>query len=141
MVPTQDKLGNPLIPLADYAHQYVMSAIRDARTWVEYGKAHPPETFDHLKVVAPDTPETDSMLKQVGVYVGELANVPVVTVLKSGKNGPQPWDLSNPGFQPGAPAESLVQVHTNDSALGQPDSGQPGVALTPDVDAEGLTAR
>lgn len=108
MVPTQDAMGNRLVPLADFAHQYITGAVRGSRAWVERGKAHPPETYDHLRIVAPDTPESDSHIKQLGAHVAEMANVWGTTVLKDGKNGPQPWDISNTAVRPGEPAEQLA---------------------------------
>jgi hypothetical protein len=54
-----------------------------------------------------DTPEWDSTMKQLGVFAGELANVPTVHVTKEGDK-PATWPMANPDYQEGIAAEQCA---------------------------------
>lgn len=56
--------------------------------------------FDTLDVVAEDMPEIDSHIKQLGVFVGEVANVQSIHVTKQTGKALHEWDLANPFYQP-----------------------------------------
>lgn len=61
---------------------------------LSYGHPH-----DSLHVLGEETPELDSHMKQTGTFVGELANVPTVDVVKQGKNL-HFWRMRNHAYQP-----------------------------------------
>lgn len=77
------------------AHHYVtqgpIKGIHSAT--VQYG--HP---YDSLVVHGEETPELDSHMKQTGAFIGELANVPFINVLKQGKNVAY-WPIRNLQYQ------------------------------------------
>lgn len=78
------------------AHHYLTSGpIRgiNAAT-LTYGHPH-----DSLHVIGEETPELDSHIKQTGTFVGDVANVPVIDVIKNGKNVVH-WQMRNPHYQP-----------------------------------------
>src|SRR4051812_33214011 len=60
---------------------------------------HHGDPFDTLVTYAEDTPEMDSHMKQLGVFVGEIANVAAVNVIKDGK-AVHTWAMHNPFFVP-----------------------------------------
>lgn len=107
-MPTTDQLGQPLHRLLPSAAHQWLSDSRPRifrQTWVEgphqhsYGPAH------HLVTVAEESPETDSFVKQLAAHVGELANRPVVSASKHGKNGLEAWEIANRHYREGEGAE------------------------------------
>lgn len=66
---------------------------------VKGATVHHGTPYDTLIAYAEDTPEMDSHMKQLGVFVGEVANTQVVTVAKEGKNIAT-WQMRNPFYQP-----------------------------------------
>lgn len=108
-IPTTDNLGNKLVSVAQYAHQYLFQNFRNQGSWIEPGKVglwrdDEPEMYDHLITVAEETPEMDSNVKQLAAYVADVCNQWGVFCLKEGKNGPVKWEIANPEFRPGEPA-------------------------------------
>lgn len=68
---------------------------------VQFGHPH-----DSLTVVGDETPELDSHIKQTGTFIGDVANIPFINVIKQGKNVAH-WTMHNPNYQaqpPGPPA-------------------------------------
>lgn len=61
---------------------------------VQYGHPH-----DSLNVIGEETPELDSHMKQMGAFIGELANEPFINVMKQGKQLAH-WPIHNPNYQP-----------------------------------------
>lgn len=49
--------------------------------------------FDVLEVLVEESPQADSTMKQLGVYVAEVTGQPTVTVNKQGKGGIQVWPM------------------------------------------------
>lgn len=78
------------------AHHYLTSGpipgIRAAT--LSYGHPH-----DSLHVVGEESPELDSHMKQTGTFIGDVANVPAIDVMKHGKNLAL-WSMRNPHYQP-----------------------------------------
>lgn len=60
----------------------------------------PPEPHDLVQAYGQDTPELDSHMKQVGAYVGELANRPTIWVSKENGKSMANWPIRNPMYQP-----------------------------------------
>lgn len=86
-------------PIAMAAHQYLM----ESRLPIESATVHSGVPFDSLVAYAEETPEMDSHMKQVGTYVGEVANQPVITVAKEGKTVAT-WPMKNLHYQPPVPS-------------------------------------
>lgn len=108
-VPTVDDIGNPLVSVATYAHRWLAQTHRDQGSWIEPGKLQGDgSSHDHLTMVAEDTPLTDSTIKQLAAYVGEICNQAAVLAIKQGKQGPVRWHIRNPEYRPGQPAEAAV---------------------------------
>lgn len=112
-VPTVDNLQNPLIPVAQYAHQWLFQTYGNQGSYVDPGKIglwrdDAPETYDHLVTVAEETPEFDSAIKQLAAYIAEVCNQWGVFCTKEGKHGITRWEISNPEFRPGEAAEDEV---------------------------------
>lgn len=113
MVPTVDNLGNQLVNVAAYAHQFLFQNFNNQGSWIDPGKVgmwrdDAPEKFDHLVTVAEETPEMDSAIKQLAAYVADVCNQWGVLCIKEGKNGPVRWEISNPEYKPGQPAEEIA---------------------------------
>lgn len=66
-------------------------------------------THRHLHVVALDTPETDSHIKQLAVYVGGMGNHRYVYVTKQGQQGIQAWRLMNRQHDGGAAHPQAIE--------------------------------
>src|SRR4051812_38086176 len=56
---------------------------------------------------AEETPEIDSHFKQIGTYVGEAANAPVISVVREGKSGVSTWEMKNKHYVPQSTHEEL----------------------------------
>jgi hypothetical protein len=61
----------------------------------------------HLHILALDTPETDSTIKQLAVFVGQLVNHRTVLVSKEGSQGADVWHVANKWYNHG-PADINV---------------------------------
>lgn len=102
MVPKQDNAGNP-INVTDAAYHYLVyqapiqvhGAHVDPNKWGHWNGRR--EEYDLINCYAEDTPESDSYIKQLGAYVGEVANQEVVFVTKTGKQV-NTWPIRNPSF-------------------------------------------
>lgn len=113
MIPEVDNLGNPLIDVAGLAHQLIhRQGISDGSftTPGQMGRwqEDDPEPHSTLTVIMEDTPEHDSMFKQIGIHVAEVTNQWGLFVYKEGKNGVQSWVLDNPNYREGEPADPSV---------------------------------
>lgn len=81
------------------AHHYLTSGtVRGVHSaTVQHGTP-----YDSLTVVGEETPELDSHIKQTGTFIGEVANAPVINVIKQGKNIAH-WAMRNPYYQNNTP--------------------------------------
>lgn len=112
-VPTYDRQGNKLKDLASAAHESLLRNAPGSRRIqrakvnrnVEVIGGH---TFDDLVVYAEETPEMDSIMKQTGVHLSEIANHETITVFKEGKGAPQTWTLGHPQADPSQPAYPIA---------------------------------
>lgn len=105
LIPANDELGQPLRVAEAVYHHLVMDLGVTAAT------IHRGFPYDTLVAWAEESPEMDSTFKQLGVYVGEVANVPVVTVTKAGKQTAA-WSMRNPHYRPqtGGEASAVTQA-------------------------------
>lgn len=108
-VPKVDALGNPLKDIAGVAHHYLATQrpFGFDHAYIDDGMRG---QFPHDLVVvhAEETPEADSHLKQLGSFVGEMANHPTVHVTRNGHSGLATWNIANGSFRPGEPAEATA---------------------------------
>lgn len=85
--------------VAQAAHHYLSyGPLQTLHATVQYG--HPD---DELVVYAEETPKMDSHMKQLGVFVAEVANLPVTKVVKQTGKNIHTWDMRNVSYQPPAP--------------------------------------
>jgi hypothetical protein len=106
-------MGNSLKDLSPVAHEWLRQNIprlvHSVHSEGPYaGHVRPTEINRHLHIVAYDTPEVDSHVKQLASYVGEAANHPSIYVTKHGDQGIQDWSMTNPNHQPNTPAHPAV---------------------------------
>ena len=80
---------------------------------------HPTHPYRHLKVLAVDSPETDSHIKNVAVELAQMSGHPTIFGHKSGQQGTQPWTLMNQAYT-GLPSEYL-----------EPPVGPPAATVAP----------
>lgn len=104
------------------AHHYLTNGpIRGIGTaTLSYGHPH-----DSLHVIGEESPELDSHMKQTGTFIGDVANVPYIDVVKHGKNIAH-WQMFNPHYQPqqmaapqalaGSPEAMLPSSHPGQAA-------------------------
>lgn len=107
-IPTSDNLGNPLGDLATAGHHWLWQQTGQQGSRIRRG-IHgnwegEQEVYDDLEVMAEDTPEMDSHIKQLAKHLNEAANQWGMFVMKQGAQGPQSWVIDNPSYQEGAPA-------------------------------------
>jgi hypothetical protein len=96
------------------AHHYLAHGpLATGAATVHHG--HP---FDTLIVFAEDTPEIDSHIKQLGAFVGEVANTQSIHVTKETGKAVHTWELANPYYTP--PAASPMMQPQGPQALGTP---------------------
>lgn len=78
---------------------------------------------DSLVVYAEESPEMDSQMKQLAVFVGEIANAQAITVVKEGKSIAT-WTMRNPHYapQPTVPTQQPVMSPGEAGIPGQPAS-------------------
>jgi hypothetical protein len=97
------------------AHHYLSyGPLATSVTTVHHGTP-----FDTLDVVAEDMPEIDSHIKQLGVFIGEVANAQSIHVTKQTGKALHDWDLANPFYTP--PTASPMMQPQGPQALGAPD--------------------
>lgn len=117
MIPKLDNLGNPLVRVADYAHDFLFNGpLQVEGSYVDPDKMghwrdSDPEPHDILVTYAEDTPEMDSEIKRLAHELGETCNQWGIFITKEGKSGIQSWVVNNTQFRPGEPAipEALAQ--------------------------------
>lgn len=99
-VPTHDTMGNLLQDLSYQAHAHLSKALGRMihSLHVEGPYQHGTSTARHLLLVAHDTPEVDSHVKQTATQLAEAANHPTVTVIKESQQGIQPWTMQNKSY-------------------------------------------
>lgn len=109
-VPQRDNIGNQLVDLGQAVLHYIVNGpVQTVGAHIDRDKWHETdEAFDHVTVFAPDTPESDSHIKQIGHWVGDVANQWGTFIVKEGKNGVNTWMISNNKYQEGQPADSSV---------------------------------
>lgn len=115
-IPTQDELGNHLsekLPSAvhHWLHKSQPRLFQTGQIKGPHKQApgHNAEQWvHHYETVSPDTPETDSYIKQASAHIGNLVNHPVIHSQKTGKNGPEPWIVTNKTYVPGQSAHPAV---------------------------------
>lgn len=105
-LPTHDHYGNLLKDFGPPSHEWLAGKLgRNLHSMhlegPHAGHLDPHSTYRHLHVVAIDSPETDSHVKQLGQHVARMANHPSVFILKNGDGKPQPWTLQNRAYSPG----------------------------------------
>lgn len=71
----------------------------------------------HLHVLAHDTPETDSYIKQLASHVGELVNRRYVLVSKEGSQGTQAWRISNRHYDGGHARPEAVHLQAHPTSF------------------------
>ena len=105
LIPTEDELRQPL-QLAAAAHQYITDGhIKYESANVQHGRP-----YDSLVVYAEESPETDSKMKHLAIYLAEVANVYEIIVNKDGKNR-KSWQLYNQDYQKGRGADLSALLH------------------------------
>jgi hypothetical protein len=109
LIPKVDNLGSPLRDLASPALAYITQALQVTTAHIELGRSvywgGRTEPFDALVFTAEDNPQADSSAKQLGAYIGDVANQDVILVSKDGKAGLQSWPIKNNQYRPGETAE------------------------------------
>jgi hypothetical protein len=107
--PTHDPFGNKLAidtrqyPELDFTK--LKRFVHDVHTEGPH-EGHP---YRHVKVLAVDSPEVDSHVKNAAAIIGQLSAHPHVFVHKDGAAGHEPWTIANPAYD-GQPAHpSLIQ--------------------------------
>lgn len=121
-IPTVDNHGNQLKDLARAAHESLFRYAPGSKvegTRIRRGiegnwRDDPVESFDDLEVYAEDSPEMDSIMKQLGAHVAEVANQWGVMVFKEGDGAPQYWMMNHPNADGSGPAD--------EAAIAQPAS-------------------
>lgn len=108
-IPTHDNLGNPLGDLATAGHHWLWQNVKQSGSRIKRGvhgnwENDPQESFDDLEVIAEDTPEMDSHIKQLAAHMGEAANQWGIFVMKVGGGNVNSWVVPNPKYQEGATA-------------------------------------
>jgi hypothetical protein len=109
--------GNRMVSMA--AHHFL--SYGPLRTL--HATIHPGIPNDALVVLAEESPEMDSHIKQLGVLVAEVANLPVVTVAKKTGKNIHTWDMQNVNYVPPQPVQPGVA--TTPPAPVQPPAGSP----------------
>lgn len=119
LIPRSDNLGNPLKDLGKYAHDYMNQAVVLSKAHIDTGRRvfweGREEPFDALIFIAQDEPKTDSTVKQLAAFLGEVANQDLVLVSKNGKQGVQAWPIKNNKYVPGQAADSSVLLQNANS--------------------------
>lgn len=113
------------------AHHYLSyGPLATGASTVHYG--HP---FDTLVTFAEDSPEIDSHMKQLGTFVGEVANAQSIHVTKETGKALKTWELHNPFYQPPQPqAMHIGQPPAGTSLHPMPGGGPPAPsAATPSI--------
>ncbi len=104
-VPSTDELGQPL-RIHEAVHQHLTNAGWQNPTLHEAKPSHVVTAW------AEDHPKADSHAKQIGAFVGQVANHPHIYVSKEGKT-PANWPIANPHYRPGEGAEpSALAIHS-----------------------------
>lgn len=85
--------------------------------------------FDTLVTFAEDSPEIDSHMKQLGTFVGELANAQSIHVTKETGKAMKTWEMHNPYYQPPM-TPSVHALEPQHSPSMQPQQ-QPSSQLSP----------
>jgi folylpolyglutamate synthase/dihydropteroate synthase len=113
MIPKTDAMGNPVADMGTAAMSHLTSEVKVTKAHIEPNRQvfwqGRMELFDALVFVAEDSPHSDSTAKQLGNYLGEVANQDVVLVSKRGKSGIQTWPVRNNSFQPDMPGQFPAQ--------------------------------
>lgn len=112
-LPAHDTLGNLLADLGPVSHEWLRKSIpnliHSIHTEGPYaGHSTPTEINRHLHVLAYDTPEVDSHVKQLAAHVGQLTNHPTVFVSKDGQTGMQAWTIPNKAHNGGPAAPEAM---------------------------------
>ena len=113
LIPLVDNLGNPLGPIAEYAHQYLVNAGMVDGSWIDpdqrgLWKDTPAEPHETLNTIQEDSPEMDGFIKQTAKMIGEIANQWGIFVYKQGKEGITSWVIDNPSYREGEPADEVA---------------------------------
>lgn len=122
-IPTHDTLGNPLLDLSVNAQQRLTKALSRMihSLHAEGPYDHGTHGARHLHLVAHDTPEVDSHVKQLATELAHVANHPHVTVIKESQQGIQPWIMPNKRHDPRVPSQyALAPVPTTIDPLPSP---------------------
>lgn len=116
LVPRHDDQGNILIPIAGYAREYLNQLGIMKHIYVEDSfTRNEQDSLQSIVVVADDTPEVDSTIKQTASYLGELVNRWGIAVFKEGKDGIRTWEIANTNYRPDEPAkDELIDLPTLD---------------------------
>ena len=83
--------------LAKYTHHVLVNSIKADGSYIDPGKQSADGVpIDLVVAYAEDEPESDSYIKQLAAYVGDVANVSHILATKEGKQGVTSWPISNP---------------------------------------------
>lgn len=125
-IPATDKHKNRLKDLGPVAWQWLEHKIPHLihSIHIEGPHAGHKGSKRHLHVLALDTPESDSHVKQLAVHIGELVNRRYVFVHKEGSSGIQTWRLNNKAYDGGAARPEAIEFqHATSPAWGHTLSG------------------
>lgn len=117
-VPAADEMGNPL-RVHDAVHQHLLNLGHETPT------VHPGSPFHHVSTWAEESPEMDSMMKQIGTQAADVCNVPILHVTKEGANTAR-WPMKNHMYAPGFPADQSSfanEPNISDIGIQHPDMG------------------
>lgn len=128
-VPAHDELGRALHErLPSASHRWLRSThpnlFHDG--WVEGPHEGLNGVANHVVTIADDTPETDSYVKQLAAHVGEVANHPATTAVKTGPNGAESWVVTNRNYAPGVGASPDVLAQERPPVGGLPNAAPVG---------------
>ena len=117
MIPTVDNLGQPLSGIARASHEFLLRRGMVDGSWVQGGQTgfwaeDEPEPHETLHTIQEESPEMDSVIKELAVNIGEMANQWGINVYKNGKNGIQQWIVNNPQYREGEGADELALANT-----------------------------
>jgi hypothetical protein len=123
LVPQTDDIGNALKDLSGYVRTSLEKALPRATVWQEGSRSKGFESYGTVVLIAPETPEVDSHVKQMAHYVGEAANRWGVTCFKEGKQGIKTWQIQNASYRADEPADPIaIADPMNQQATGPADA-------------------
>src|SRR4051812_13202575 len=89
----EDVAGAALKHVGDTLRPSYVTIDRSREVYSETGAQY----FDVVEIVADESPQVDSTLKQLGVYVADVTGHSPILVSKQGKGGIQIWHMQYKG--------------------------------------------